>query len=183
MTLQEALNIFGEEWIDKARRNLGATRTVVDSKGRRKRRRADASGKLRKSLYFKVRKTKRGYAVQGMSDEEYAAFVEFGVNGTEANHSAPFSFKKGKKSIPTDVVKRWMKVKGLRVREWKDGKLGGFAKSTPSKVNSMAYLIARSIKRNGIPPLRYFTEAYEDAIREYADMIAEAAANDLADSI
>jgi hypothetical protein len=186
MTLEEALRKFGKDAVEKAQRNLGSTRKVRDGRGRMRSRRAVASGRLKKALAFNLNKTKEGWRVSFFARgnaSKYAAFVEGGVNGTEVNNGAEFSFKKGKKSIPVDVVKQWMKIKPIRIREYKDGKLGGFTKATPARINSTAFLIARSIHRMGMPPLRYFQEAAEDAIAEWGDVLLQSVGDDVADEL
>ena len=56
----------------------------------------------------------------------------------------------------------------------------GFARQTPAALQSAAYLIARAIKRNGVPGVKYWTEAYETMWPRYAKKIAEAKAKDAA---
>ena len=56
----------------------------------------------------------------------------------------------------------------------------GFARQTPSALKSAAYLIARAIKRNGVPGVKYRTEAYDTMWPRYAQKIAEAKAEDVA---
>ena len=56
----------------------------------------------------------------------------------------------------------------------------GFARQTPSALKSAAYLIARAIKRNGVPGVKYWTEAYDTMWPRYAQKIAEAKVEDVA---
>ena len=56
----------------------------------------------------------------------------------------------------------------------------GFARQTEAALQSAAYLIARAIKRNGVPGVKYWTEAYETMWPRYAQKIAEAKAKDAA---
>lgn len=72
---------------------------------------------------------------------------------------------------------QWMRKKPVRLQK-KGGK--GFARQTPSALKSAAYLIARAIKRNGVPGVKYWTEAYDTMWPRYAQKIAEAKAEDVA---
>tara|TARA_R100001460_G_scaffold89638_2_gene131174 strand:- start:3307 stop:3582 length:276 start_codon:yes stop_codon:yes gene_type:complete len=78
-----------------------------------------------------------------------------------------------------DAVLKWMKAKPIRVRD-KDGK---FVKATQSRLRSAAYLIGRSIKRNGIAGLRYYAVALESIVPQYTDKLGEALAQDLVKSL
>jgi hypothetical protein len=183
--LEKIIKDFGQATVDRAVDNLTVTRRVK-VRGRMRNRKAVASGTLAKSLQYKMVKTNQGYSVEFFAKgkaADYAAFVEFGVNGTEVNNNAPFSFSSSKKSIPVDAVLKWMKNKPIKVREFKDGKLGGFIKNTEKNRRQAAFRIARAIHRNGMPPLRYFQEAAEDTIKDWLDRLAQAAADDLANEI
>jgi hypothetical protein len=70
-----------------------------------------------------------------------------------------------------------MRNKPVRLQK-KGGK--GFARQTPSALKSAAYLIARAIKRNGVPGVKYWTEAYDTMWPRYAQKIAQAKAEDVA---
>jgi hypothetical protein len=47
-------------------------------------------------------------------------------------------------------------------------------------MRSAAFNIARAIKRNGMPGVKYWTEAYETIFPKYAKKLAEAQAEDFA---
>jgi hypothetical protein len=72
-----------------------------------------------------------------------------------------------------------MKVKPIRVRD-KDGR---FVKATESRLQSAAFLIARSIKRNGIEGLRYYEAALEAQVPKFQTKLGEALAQDLLKSL
>ncbi len=126
--------------------NLAAKRTLGSRRIGKNRSYGVASRSLQKSLTYSI---KNGQVAFG-SPLPYAAFIHWGVNGTRKNRGAPFSYKQ--KQPPIDAVLKWMKAKPIRVRD-KDGK---FVKATQSRLRSAAYLIGRSIKRNGIAGLRYY---------------------------
>ena len=183
--LEKIIKDFGQATVDRAVDNLTVTRRVK-VRGRMRNRKAVASGTLAKSLQYKMVKTNQGYSVEFFAKgkaADYAAFVEFGVNGTEVNNNAPFSFSKSKSSTKVQPILDWINTKKLRPREYKKGKLGGFIKVTDESKLSMAIAIAKGIHRNGMPPLRYFQEAAEDTIKDWLDRLAQAAADDLANEI
>lgn len=73
-----------------------------------------------------------------------------------------------------------MRIKGVRPRG-KDGQFISFkGPKGGDRVASAAYLIARAIKRNGVPGVKYWTEAYNTMWPRYAQKIAEAKAEDVA---
>ena len=73
--------------------------------------------------------------------DEYFAYVDQGVNGTEKGQSSPFSFKYSNPSRShVDAIRQWLPTRGL---------------SLPSGYKSFkdfAYVIARSVKKKGIEP-------------------------------
>ena len=165
MTNYEAiLEEFARETTLAAKRELGSRRIG------RNRSYGVATRKLQRSLTFSI----TGSRVTFGSPLPYAGFVHWGVNGTDRSHGSPYSYKK--KQPPTDVILQWMRNKPVRLRAGN----GRFARQTPSALKSAAYLIARAIKRNGVPGVKYWTEAYDTMWPRYAQKIAEAKAEDVA---
>jgi len=158
---------FANEVLNASKRELGTKRIGKNP------RYGVATRTLQRSLAFKFRYAKTGvkeiqlYA-KGKANE-YASYVHWGVNGNQVRHGSPFSYRT--KQPPTEAVREWMKVKPVRLR---DPKTGAFIKQTESKLNSAAFLIARSIKRKGIPGVRYFVNGFEWAIRRKGDKLAQA---------
>lgn len=124
-------------------------RGILKSKGK------DTTGKLSSSLKYKVTKDKEGFEIKFLASK-YAAFVNKGVSGTEGRRTyidkdgkrktSPFRFKKQPPSAP---IERWTKTKGIKGRDRK----GRFITR-----KSLAFLIARSIKRKGIPAASFYTQ-------------------------
>ena len=139
---------FAEAVVERAQRNLGATRTV---KG--KRRRAVASDNLRKNLTFKIKQTDRSvviiFGAKGKADN-YARYVE---EGREA----------GKRQPPVEPILNWMKIKPIRIR---DARTGRVTRATENQKKGVAFAIARKIGRDGIPPVHYFKDAIKDTREE-----------------
>ena len=146
-----------------AKRTLG-TRTIGKNKSYGK-----ASGSLQKSLRYTI----KGKDVIFDSPDQSAAFIYWGVNGTEKGRGSPFSY--GSKQPPSSVIKKWMKVKPVRLRD----KSGAFIEQTESRLSSAAYLIARSIKKKGIASLKYWEIAYKQTFPRAEKKLGEAFAKDL----
>ena len=66
--------------------------------------------------------------------------------------------RKGAKQPPTPAIETWIKQKGLKGR---DPKTGRFITD-----KSLAYLIARGIKRDGIEPLPFIKLAIDQSIKQ-----------------
>lgn len=156
--INDLINQFGADVVEKAMQNLGAYRTV---KG--KKRRAVASDNLRKSLayYYNARRGKLEFFAKG-SASQYADIVE---KGRRPNSKQP----------PVEAIIQWMKIKPIKVRSL-DGKI---VKQTPERIKSTAFNIARAIGRRGIPPLFYWRDAVDEMIDVYEPQFAEALANEL----
>jgi len=182
--VDKIVEAFAEEATLRAKRNLGSYRYVKDKRGRKKRRRADSSGELRNSLTFNIKKGQGTYDIAFFANGEaskYASFVEQGVNGTKKKWGSPFSFKG--KNINQDAIRKWMKKKPIRVREFKNGKLGGFAKATETRKKQTAFLIGRSIAMYGISPLNYMSDAVNEELPKWRERFSEALAKDLENRI
>ena len=159
---EKILKDFAEDVNNAAKRTLGSRKIGKN------RSYGVASRSLQKSLTYSIRDGKVSFG----SPLPYAAFIHWGVNGTNKNRNAPFSYRQ--KQPPTDAIRKWMKVKPIRVRD-KDGR---FVKATESRLQSAAFLIARSIKRNGIHGLRYYEVALETVVPQYNKKLGEALAQE-----
>ncbi len=100
----------------------------------------------------------------------YGNFQDKGVNGTQINHGAPYSFKskggvKGLKGMPPpSKLDSWMVRKGIAPRN-----AGGQFTSR----KGLQFLIARGIFKKGIKPSLFFTKPFEDAFRTLPDDLVE----------
>ena len=115
-----------------------------------------ASGNLRSSLRHKLFKTREKYVLMLLS-ARYGKFIEKGVSGTQVVRSyidrygkrktSPFKYKL--KQPPGFQIERFIKAKGIKGRDRK----GRFISN-----KSLAFLIARSIKRKGIKAASYYSQ-------------------------
>lgn len=164
---EKVLARFADDVNNAAKRELGSRRIGKN------RSYGVASRSLQKSLTYKL----KGGRVSFGSPLPYAAFIHWGVNGTRKNQNAPYSFRS--KQPPSGPIMEWMRAKPVRLRDAS----GKFVKQTESRLKSAAYLIARSIKRNGIVGLRYYTVALESIVPQYEVELGEALTQDLLRSL
>jgi hypothetical protein len=95
--------------------------------------------------------------------EDYGVFQDAGVSGTKKKYNTPYSYKS--KMPPVKAFDKWIVRKGLAPR-----KSGGQFTSR----KSLAFLIARSIFRNGIKPSLFFTKPFEAAYKNLPQELVEA---------
>ena len=165
--IKPILAAWAEKVIESAQRNLGATQSVKETNAsgtKMKKRRRVASGNLKSSLTFFIRKgggnTKLIFTAKG-SAKNYADVIE---KGRRPNSTPP----------PIEPIIRWMRgrsldtkgneVKGRGIRL--QGKGGGFVKQTDAGIRSAAFLISRKIGRYGITGIHYMEEAVNDNLPE-----------------
>ncbi len=173
---ETALKKYAGLLTNAAKRTLG-TRTIGKNKTYGK-----ASGSLQKSLRYTI----DGKDALFGSPDPSSAFIYWGVNGTDKKRGSPFSY--GSKQPPSDAIKQWMKVKPVRLRD-KDGKFisqqdivitrGKNKGKKRSPLDSAAFLIARAIKKKGIPSLKYWEIAYKETFPKAEKKLGEAFAKDL----
>jgi len=154
--IKPILAAWAEKVIEAAQRNLGSTQSVKETNAsgtRIKKRRRVASGNLKNSLTFFIRKgggnTKLIFTAKG-SAKNYADVIE---KGRRPNSTPP----------PIEPIIQWMRVKGVRLQ--KQGG-GGFVKQTEAGIRSAAFMIARKIGRYGIAGIHYMEEAVNDNLPE-----------------
>lgn len=167
--LNSALDEFASKVVERARKNLNTS----GFGGQKSNRKKNSSGKLSKSLGYRIRKQAGfNYIVDFVSSVNYAAIVEEGRNkGTMP---------------PIGKIKQWINEKPIRIQ--KTIKTQGiatkrFVKKTEANINSAAFAIAKSIAKKGIKPTPYFWEALEYEIDNATPELEEALARDLEDFI
>ena len=141
---EKLLNDFAERVIELAQKNLS-------SKGK--------SGNLSKSLSYHLKLHKSGALDMDFLSAGYGTFVDKGVSGTERKYNTPYAYKT--KQPPSSALDKWVVRKGLTGTRDSKGRF------VPRK--SITFLIARSIKRYGIKPTNFFTNAFEEAFKDLPD--------------
>lgn len=165
----KVLDDMGEAVVKAAQRNLGTRRI-----GKNKSYGSTKSRKLPNSLTFK----RNGLDLVFGSPLPYARFIHWGVSGTHRKvKNSPYKYTN--KQPPTSPILAWIKRKPVRLRNAK----GMFVKQTDSKLKGFAFVIARRIKKMGIPKLEYFTEAWETQYPKWQSKIIDAMALDAMDEL
>jgi hypothetical protein len=181
-----ALRNFAERVVKATKLNLGATHTIKGNDGKMRRRRIDASGALRNNFGYELNVGQRSFSLAFISPEyqEYGKFQDYGVSGTRnkvpnpiANNSFSFKSESVGKAMQESILS-WMKNKPVRLRDVGTGKFKGGGEA---QKNSVAYLIARSIKRRGIAQTLFFYRPFQMNFDLLPKEISEAYALDIDD--
>jgi hypothetical protein len=103
--------------------------------------------------------------------EDYAEFVDKGVQGKTSSTKAPnspfrFGSGTGKKGGLTKGIDKWVQQKRIQFRNKETGKFLSY--------KSTSYLITRSIYNKGIKPSLFFTKPFEKAFERLPDELVEA---------
>ncbi len=137
--VQKALERFRDHVVSISKRNLTNKQK-------------NSSKKLYNSIQGKVKTNPNSFEVE-FSMEDYGVFQDAGVSGTKKKYNTPYSYKS--KMPPVKAFDKWLVRKGIAPRE-----KGKFASR-----KSLAFLIARSVYRNGIKPSLFFTKPFEAAYK------------------
>lgn len=117
--------------------------------------------------------------------EQYGMYVDQGVKGANPNiidewtkgrrkgiqkaPNSPFSYKT--KYPPSQPLSEWAKSRNFRLRDEK----GRFTKGN---YKSIGYVLSKFIYAQGIAPSLFFTKAYNNSIKRYADELANSLGDD-----
>ena len=152
--LERYLESFGKYIVKQARTNL--------TKGKK-----NVSKDLYNSIKFEVETTANGdFTVQFMMDY-YGQFVDKGVSGNKKKRtykdwkgktvSTPYKYTT--KQPPSSVLTKWIKMRGIKGR---DSKTGRFITN-----KTLAFLIGRKIKREGIKGISFFQRPLQLAMKSF----------------
>lgn len=150
INLDKLLEDLADEVIEVAQKNLGAYRSVKGANGKTYKRRAVASGNLKNNLGYSIKKiggeSSIVFSAGGSAKQYYLA-----VNNGRAKGTMP----------PPQAIENWMRIKPIRLRGAK-----GFIKQTPKGMARAAFAIAKSIKKRGIDPFPYYTDAINEVLEK-----------------
>ena len=128
----------------------------------------NASGKLGKSLDYKIKVSEKDTNVKFFG-EDYASYQDKGVSGTEKKYNTPFSYKSSSKLLgleaATGTFAKFAKRKGIQARD-KKGRFLSYKQT--------GFAIAYNKKKFGIPPTYFFTKAREKAQERLPEELAAA---------
>jgi hypothetical protein len=137
--VQKALERFRDHVVSISKRNLTNKQK-------------NSSKKLYNSIQGKVKANPNSFELE-FSMEDYGVYQDAGVSGTKKKYNTPYSYKS--KMPPVKTFDKWLVRKGIAPRD-----KGKFASR-----KSLAFLIARSVYRNGIKPSLFFTKPFEAAYK------------------
>ena len=167
----KALNTYGAEVVKRARRNLKISKKI-DGKNRV----TENTGKLGKSLAYKINKNSNGMNLRFISGVPYADFMEQGVKGSVSSKKAPNSPYKFKgKNIKEGVIENWVRSPKIKLRD-KDGK---FIKKDDKNIRQASFMIGRSIATKGLSPRNYMQDAIEETKQRFRVNLREGLVKDL----
>jgi len=166
--IERYLNSFGKQVVNRAKANLGK------AKG--------GNTKLAQSIRFEVEPDANGLVVKFYMDN-YGAFLDKGVSGNKKKQSfknyknqtesSPYSYTN--KQPPANILAKWISRKGIKGR---DKKTGRFISNM-----SLAFLIGKKIKRDGIKSLSFFQKPLGLGMKEFGKDLLGAITTDITDSL
>ena len=162
------LNSFGKQVVNRAKANLGK------AKG--------GNTELAKTIKFEVKRDGEGFVISFLM-ADYGAFLDKGVSGNKKkqsyknykNQTKPSPYSYTTKQPPPDILARWIKKKGIKGRDKKSGR---FITNL-----SLAFIIGRKIKRDGIKSLSFFQKPLGLGMKEFGKELLGAITNDIINSI
>lgn len=124
-----------------------------------------SSGKLYKTIDYTITSKSDSYLVT-INLEEYWKYIEKGRRA-------------GAKMPPVSAIENWIKVRKILPRPvaLKSGK-----QRVPT-VQQLAYVIARSIARNGIAPRPFMRESIEDTLNDFSSKLTAAVREDVLENL
>ena len=141
-SIEKYLESFGKYVVQQARTNL--------TKGKK-----NVTKDLYNSIKFTVTDNAQGYNVS-FSMDSYGEFVDKGVSGNKKIQEfttfdgrkieSPFKYRS--KQPPANILSKWISMRGIKGRDKKSGRY--------ITNLSLAFLIGKKIKRDGIKSLSFF---------------------------
>jgi hypothetical protein len=147
---KEYLNAFAKYVIQQSRSNLTKGGKNVDKK-------------LYNSLDKEIEVGANSFRMAFLM-EDYGAYQDKGVSGTQKKYNTPFSYKS--KKPPLKPIQDWVTKRRFQFRNKETGKFMSY--------KSTAFLITKGIFKNGIKPSLFFTKPFEKAFERLPDELIEA---------
>jgi hypothetical protein len=120
-----------------------------------------ATGNLIKSLLYKIEDTDNGSFELVYEANDYAEYIDKGVNGTQRNNGSPYSYKN--KLPPIFNIIHWCNVRGIP--------------------KGAAYAIQWSIFERGFKPVSFFNRTVNKTLKAFQDELESAYAIDIENMI
>jgi|TARA_R110002051_G_scaffold85653_2_gene150975 hypothetical protein len=167
-SIEAYLNSFGKQVVNRAKSNLGK------AKG--------GSTKLASTIKFEVKSEADGFVVNFYM-ANYGTFLDKGVSGNKKkqsyknyknqSESSPYKYKN--KQPPPGILAKWISKKGIKGRDKKSGR---FISNL-----SLAFIIGRAIKRDGIKSLSFFQKPLGLGLKQFGKDLLGAIAEDIKDNL
>lgn len=167
--MEKLLAGYIEMFLKKASDNLNKTQSVT-------------TGNLLDSLDFNIESNRNGYTIN-FTALDYYKFVDKGVKGagrSAKNSTSPYKFKfiTPSKSHVT-AIEKWIirnRLTATRSDVNKYGRTGRERKAIdPTKGRrDLAFIIAKSIKRDGLYETGFWSDAFEETFRDFGVKMSEA---------
>lgn len=147
---KEYLNAFAKYVIQQSRSNLTKQNKNVDKK-------------LYDSLDKEIEVGANSFRMAFLM-EDYGAYQDKGVSGTQKKYNTPFSYKS--KKPPLKPITQWVTKRRFQFRNKETGKFMSY--------QSTAFLVRNGIFKNGIKPSLFFTKPFEKAFERLPEELIEA---------
>ena len=170
-TVEAMLELYALEFIQRAQDNLNKTNSV-------------SSGALSDSLKFNVQSFGRSYTLQ-IKAADYYDYVNQGVRGVQniKGGNSPYKFKTINPSgAHVTAIGTWLKTGKAKIQARdvkKYGKVGVEKKGIEAQRKSLAYVIARSIKKKGLKPTHFFSDAFTETFQDFGLQMSKALGEDI----
>ena len=166
--IERYLNSFGKQVVNRAKGGL------QKAKG--------GGTDLENSIRFEVITEDDGFTVQFYMNN-YGQFLDKGVSGTSNTQSykdynkkvisSPFKYTS--KQPPPGILSKWISKKGIKGR---DKKTGRFISNM-----SLAFIIGRAIKRDGIKSLSFFQKPLGLGLKQFGKDLLDNVAEDILNTL
>ena len=171
--VEKYLNSFGTYVVKQARSNLTKAKKNVDKK-------------LYNSIKFKIVLEGNNFVLQFYM-LNYGKFVDKGVSGNKKiqnyttwdNRKVESPFKYKSKGPPIDILSKWIKKRGIKPK----GTGRGRSKRSGQYISGLAYLISRSIKRDGIKSLSFFQRPLGLGMKKFGSQLLGAVKEDILNTL
>tara|TARA_R110002051_G_scaffold290165_1_gene353488 strand:+ start:58 stop:591 length:534 start_codon:yes stop_codon:yes gene_type:complete len=167
-SIENYLNSFGKQVVNRAKAGLG--------------RKKGGSTKLATTIKFEVKPDADGFVLQFFM-ADYGTFLDKGVSGNKKkqsyknyknqSESSPYKYKT--KQPPSDILAKWISKKGLKGRDKKTGRFISH--------KSLAFIIGRKIKRDGIKSLSFFQKPLGLGMKQFGKDLLGVIAEEIKDNI
>lgn len=165
--IEQELSNYITAFLNKASDNLNKTNSIT-------------TGALDQSLSFEVVPTNTGYLVN-FKALDYFRFVDKGVRGagsSRKNNTSPYSFKyiTPSKSHVTAIEKWIIRNRLTATRSDLKGRTTRESKAIdPNKGRrDLAYIIAKSIKRDGLYETGFWSDAFDETFKDFGQKMSTA---------